>query len=45
MEGDYMSVDFIDNSPAVKSQMERNIGKALTMMGIKLYSLNTAFTM
>ena len=36
-----MSADFIDNSPAVKSQMERNIGKALTMMGIKWQEIAT----
>ena len=36
-----MSVEFIDNSGAAKQQMERNIGKALTMMGIKWQEIAT----
>ena len=28
-------MDFQDNSQAVKTQLEKNIGKALTMMGYK----------
>ena len=29
-------MDFQDNSQAVKAQLDKNIGKALTMMGYKL---------
>ena len=36
-----MDYEFIDNSGAVKAQMERNIGRALTMMGIKWQEIAT----